>query len=193
VNPGDSKNNPQGKVVDLTEGFRYDKRTIGLHWATATLVALLWCVGQSIDWFPKGTPRISVRSGHITFGLLLGLLLLFRIWWRRTGGRKLPAAAVVGQQRVASLLHIGLYLLLLATVSLGIANVWVRGDNIFQLFTVPQFAPGNRELVEQVEDTHALLANTVAVAAVLHAAFALFHHYVKRDGVLRRMLRSPGS
>ncbi len=193
MNPGDNKNQPQGKVVDITEGFRYDKRTIALHWATATLVALLWCVGQSIDWFPKGAPRISVRSGHIVFGLLLGALLLFRIWWRRTGGRKLPAAAVVGQQRVASLLHIGLYLLLLATVSLGITNVWVRGDSIFQLFTVPQFAPGNRELVEQVEDTHALLANTVAVAAVLHAAFALFHHYVKHDGVLRRMLRSPGS
>ena len=184
-----SKAEPQGNVVGLAEGFRYDKRTIGLHWASATLVVLLWCVGQSIDWFPKGTPRISVRSGHILFGVVLGLLLLFRIWWRSTGGRKLPPAAMTGQQRLASLLHIGLYLLLLTTVSLGIANVWVRGDTIFRLFTVPEFAPGNRELREQVEDAHALVANTVAAAAALHAAIALYHHYVRRDGVLRRMLR----
>ena len=188
---GAKQSGPQGKVVGLTDGFRYDKRTIALHWASATLVVLLWCAGQSIDWFPKGTPRVSVRSTHILFGLALATLVLVRIWWRSTGGRKLPAAAVTGQQRIASWLHVGLYLLLLATVSLGIANVWVRGDTIYQLFTVPEFAPGNKELREQVEDTHALLANTVAVVAVLHAAFALYHHYILRDGVLRRMLRSP--
>lgn len=193
MNQPGNKTKPQGNVVDLTEGFRYDKRTIALHWASATLVVLLWCAGQSIDWFPKGAPRISVRSGHIVFGVILGLLLVFRIWWRTTGGRKLPAAAVTGQQRLASLLHIGLYVLLLATVSLGIANAWVRGDSIFQLFQIPEFAPGNKALREQVEDTHALLANTVAVAAALHAALAFFHHYIKHDGVLRRMLRAPGA
>ena len=193
MNQDGKKSDPQGNVVGIAEEFRYDKRTIGLHWASATLVVLLWCVGQSIDWFPKGAPRISVRSGHILFGLVLGLLLLFRIWWRSTGGRKLPPAAVTGPQRLASLLHIGLYLLLLATVSLGIANVWVRGDTIFQIFTVPEFAPGNRELREQVEETHALLANTVAAAAVIHAAIALYHHYVRRDGVLRRMLRGASA
>jgi cytochrome b561 len=173
------------------EGFRYDKRTIGLHWAGATLVVLLWCLGQTIDWFPKGTPRISARSTHITLGVLLILLLMFRIWWRSTGGRKLPESAYTTQQKIASWLHVGIYLLLLVTVSLGLANVWVRGDTVFHLFTVPAFDPANKELREQVEDTHALLANTVAVVAVLHAAFALYHHFIVRDGVLRRMLRAP--
>jgi cytochrome b561 len=172
-------------------GFRYDKRTIGLHWAGATLVVLLWCIGQSIDWFPKGAPRISARSTHIVIGALLILLLLFRIWWRSTGGRKLPASAYDTQQKIASWTHVGIYLLLLVTVSLGVANVWVRGDTVFHLFTVPAFDPANDDLREQVEDTHALLANTVAVVAALHAAFALYHHFVRRDGVLRRMLRAP--
>jgi cytochrome b561 len=173
------------------EGFRYDKRTIVLHWAGATLVVLLWCIGQSIDWFPKGTPRISARSTHILIGALLALLLFFRIWWRSTSGRKLPASEITTQQKLASWLHIGLYLLLVATVCLGITNVWMRGDTIFHLFTVPAFDPGNKELREQVEDAHALLANTVVIVAALHAAFALYHHFILRDGVLRRMLRSP--
>jgi cytochrome b561 len=188
-----SRKGTQGKVVDLAEGFRYDKRTIGLHWAGATLVVLLWCIGQSIDWFPKGTPRIGARSTHIAIGVLLALLLVLRIWWRSTGGRKLPASAMSPQQKAASWMHIGLYLLLLATVALGMANVWVRGDNIFNLFTVLSFDPGNKELREQVEDIHALLANTVVIAAALHAAFALFHHFYLRDGVLRRMLRGPSA
>jgi cytochrome b561 len=186
----DSKASQPGPNAASADGFRYDQRTIGLHWAGATLVVLLWCIGQSIDWFPKGMPRIGARSTHILIGVLLGLLLLFRIWWRSTGGRKLPESAVNAQQKAASWLHIGLYLLLLATVCLGVANVWVRGDTIFRLFTVPEFAPGDKDLREQVENTHALLANTVAVAAALHAAFALYHHYFLRDGVLRRMLRN---
>jgi cytochrome b561 len=33
----------------------------------------------------------------------------------------------------------------------------------------------------------------VAVAAALHAALALYHHYFLRDGVLRRMLRGPAA
>ena len=171
------------------EGFRYDGRTIALHWATALLVALLWCLGQSIDWFPKGMPRIGARSTHILLGALLALVLAYRIWWRRTQGLQLPAAERTPAQIMAGRLHIVLYLLLALTVLLGFANVWTRGDNIFGLFKVPQFEPGNRDLVEQVEDIHALLANIIAGAAVLHAATAIYHYRILRDGVLQRMLR----
>ncbi len=69
----------------------YDRRTIGLHWLTAALVIALWCVGQTIDWFPRGAPRMWARSAHIGAGRLLALVLLYRIWWRLTGGTQLPA------------------------------------------------------------------------------------------------------
>ncbi len=172
-----------------TEEFRYDPKTILLHWGTVLAVVLLWSLGQSIDLFPRGAPRISARSCHITLGIALALLLCYRLWWRRSGGRRLPESLMSKQQRAATLLHVLLYVLLLATVAAGLANVWVGGHSYFQLFTVPKFDPGNKELVEQVEDVHALLANGVAIAATLHAAIALFHHHVLHDAVLRRMLR----
>src|SRR5882757_10336978 len=70
----------------------YDRRTILLHWVTATLVGLLWGIAQIIDLFPKGSPRIAARSVHIVLGLLLGMVLLIRIVWRSRSGRRLPAA-----------------------------------------------------------------------------------------------------
>ncbi|MFD2270102.1 cytochrome b [Undibacterium arcticum] len=73
---------------------------------------------------------------------------------------------------------------------LGVANVWVRGDTLFNLFTVPAFDPANKALVHQVEDLHQLAAYLVLILAVLHAGAALLHHYVLKDAVLRRML--PG-
>lgn len=39
----------------------YDSRTIFLHWLTALLVVGLWIAGQTIDFFPRGTPRMTAR------------------------------------------------------------------------------------------------------------------------------------
>jgi cytochrome b561 len=170
--------------------FRYDARTIALHWAVAALVIALWCLGQSIDWFPKGTPRVSARSLHIVLGAVLVPLLLARIAWRLRGGVRLPDAAHDRAQSLASAGHVLLYLLLVVAVLLGIANAWVRGDSIFQLFSIPKFDPDNQGLREQVEDLHALAVNILIGVAAAHAALAVYHHRVLRDGVLRRMLRA---
>lgn len=169
----------------------YDRRSIWLHWITALLVIALWCAGQTIDWFPKGTPRVAVRSLHICFGAALGLILCYRIWWRIGRGSHLPPAGSGVVQALATLVHLALYVVLVATVLLGVANAWVRGDTLFNLFTLPQFDPGNKALRTQVEDLHSLFANILLILAGLHAAAGLAHHFIWKDKVLRRML--PGS
>ena len=165
----------------------YDRRTIVYHWASAALVLGLWIAGQCIDFFPKGTPRITVRSLHISVGVLLGALLLARLAWRRGGGVKLPAADPGVSGRVAVGIHHLLYLLLCAAVVVGLACVWIRGDNLFNLFTVPAFDPGNRALAHQAVELHEWIANLLLGLAVLHGAAAIWHHRALKDGVLRRM------
>jgi len=167
---------------------RYDRKTIWLHWLTAILVLSLWCLGQTIDWFPRGAPRIAARSLHICAGAVLGMLLLYRIWWRSTAGARLPPADVGLLQLLAKTAHWLLYLLLIATVALGIFNTWVRGDNLFGLLKIAAFDPGNKALRTTVEDCHALAANVLLALAAAHAAAALLHHYFLKDQVLRRML-----
>jgi cytochrome b561 len=85
--------------------------------------------------------------------------------------------------------HWVLYGLLVGTVLLGLSNTWVRGDTIFNLFTVPAFSPGDRALRKTVEGWHSTSANLLLIVAVLHAAAALLHHFVLHDTVLQRMLR----
>ena len=81
---------------------------------------------------------------------------------------------------------------LLATVILGVANVWVRGDKLFNLVKVPAFDPGNKALRASVEDYHAFAANFVLILAGLQAAAGLAHHYLLKDTVLGRMLPGIG-
>jgi cytochrome b561 len=168
--------------------LKYDLRSIRLHWITAALVIALWCLGQTIDWFPKGNVRIAARSLHICLGVVLGLVLCYRLWWRVGGGHRLPAVGPAMVQALSTVVHFLLYATLLGAIALGVANTWVRGDNLFNLFTVPAFDPGNKALRGEVEDLHALFANVLLGLAGFHAAAGLAHHFIWKDDVLRRML-----
>ena len=172
---------------------RYDRATMSFHWATAILVAWQWLGAQVIDWFPRGALRVDARSVHITVGVLLALLLIARLFWRLTGGRRLPLADRGVLNVVAKATHWGLYALLLAMVSVGVFLAWTRGDSIFNLFSIPAFDPDNRALPDQIQEIHAAIGWVIVGLAGLHATAALIHRFVWHDGVLARMLpaRSP--
>jgi cytochrome b561 len=171
-----------------TQGLRHARQTIILHWLTAILVVLLWCIGQTIDWAPNHTLQIDYRSLHMLLGVTLGVVLVMRIIWRTTSGGMLPALDQGLMLVIARATHYLLYALLIATVVLGLLNVWVRGDSIFNLFQVPAMVPGDKALRHQIGSYHALAANAVLIVAGLHSVAALFHHFVLRDATLRRML-----
>lgn len=168
--------------------LRYDRRTIFLHWLTAGLIVVLWGSAQVIDFFPSGAPRVSVRSTHIALGVVLGLVLVARIVWRSGGGAKLPPADNGWMGLLATGVHYLLYALVALMILCGLVNAWVRGDSVYGLFKLVSFAPGDRATRQFVGGLHELGANLILAAAGLHAAAALLHHFVLRDGVLRRML-----
>ena len=128
------------------------------------------------------------RSFHIALGVLLAVVLVLRIYWRRTGGAQLPAADAGLQGRLAIGVHHLLYLLLVAIVVLGLASVWFRGDMIFGLFKVPVFDANNPALRHNAVELHGLLANILLIVSALHGAAALWHHFFIKDAVLARMV-----
>ena len=181
-------------MQDVTPGAtHYDKRTIWLHWATAALVVSQWVGAQTIDWFPRGPLRVDARSVHLTLGLTLLAVFVARVAWRGTGGRRLPAADRGALHAVAKATHWGMYALLAAILALGVFNVWVRGDSIFNAFTIPAYDPGNKALRAWVQDWHGTLATVVLGLAGIHAGAALVHRYLWHDGVLARMLPGKGA
>ena len=171
-----------------TQGLRHDSTTITLHWITAILVIVLWTIGQTVDWPPTNVLRTDYRSLHIILGVTLGVVVLARLGWRLTHQDRLPPTDHGLLLLIARLTHWLLYVLLILTVGLGIATTWTRGDTVFYLFTIPAYDPGNRPLMHLVHGWHALAANAILIVAGLHAAAALFHHFIMRDATLRRML-----
>jgi len=171
----------------MTTATAYDSKTIHYHWISAALIVTLWILGQNIDNFAKGDPRVYARSLHITLGLVLAVVFVLRFRWRRKGGMKLPPASSGLAGKLAIGGHHLLYLLIGLTAIVGISAVWIRGDNIFNLFHVPVFDPTDKQLREEVVDIHGLLANSLLILAGGHALLAICHHTVMKDGVLKRI------
>jgi cytochrome b561 len=167
---------------------RHDRILIALHWTTAGLVVALWSIGQTVDFAPRGSLRVDYRSLHITLGVILAITLLSRLAWRWIIGGLLPPLDHGLLRRLAQVTHALLYALLIGAVTLGIANAWVRGDSLFNLVTLPSFAPNDKALREAIGSYHALAANALLILAGLHAAAALLHHFILGDATLRRML-----
>ncbi len=172
----------------------YSPSQKGLHWLIFLLVIGLYGITFAEDFYPRGTPgRAMVWWLHISFGLLLAGAILARLGLRLTRGvPDLPSSMSTNERRLASLAHLGLYALLIAIPVIGVVLTWLRGDTLtfFSLFTIPApFAP-DRELGRTIKELHELAANLILALAALHAAAALWHHYIRRDDVLTRMLPS---
>jgi len=168
----------------------YDRLTIFFHWATVFLVVGLFVLAQIWEFLPKGTPvRRLLQWLHISFGLLFAVVFLLRILWRVSLGRRLPPVASGLMQRAASSVHGVFYLLLAAQIVLGFLFRWAQGESFtfFGLFAVPTLIQIDHEQRQFIGGLHNYVGWAIIVLAVGHACFALFHHYVLRDGVLRRM------
>ena len=165
----------------------YDRRTIIYHWLTVALVAAQWLGAHTIDWFPRGMWRTDAKSVHIVLGAALGVIIITRLIWRFTGGWKLAPADRGPLHLAAVTVHGLLYVLLLSTVALGLLNAWAQGDSLFGLAQLPKLTQNN-DLRDQIEEIHGLAANLILAVAALHIAASLWHQFIRKDGLLGRMI-----
>jgi cytochrome b561 len=165
---------------------------IGFHWLTVALVILAWTLGTFGDELPRGPARAAGLLVHMSAGLAILMLLFARGAWR-LGDRPPPVERTyLGRygdlaSRVA---HYALYVLLAAVGVVGIVLQFARGDAlpIFGLFEIASPWPADRSFARSVKEVHEFLANVLVALAALHAAAALFHHWILRDQTLVRML-----
>jgi cytochrome b561 len=59
----------------------------------------------------------------------------------------------------------------------------------FALFRVPQITAPDKAAAQAYEDRHILFAYVLLALVVIHVAAALWHHLVRRDTVVARMVR----
>ena len=170
---------------------RYGSTAVAFHWGVAGLVAFLGTLGLLFGEIPKDSQAFWINV-HGCVGLLYLALVVARLVWR-TSHRPPDLPPDIGEfdRRFSLAAHHLLYALMVLIPIFGVvAYVW-HGRVFDYGFVQLNFGIAkNPGVFHPAEEVHQLLAYCLFGLAALHAVAALYHHFVRRDGVLLRML--PG-
>ena len=173
---------------------RFDTVSIILHWSVGVAIIAIAAIELLRgEIFPKGSFfREALKALHNPAGTVVFGLILLRILWRVAHPTPaMPASMRPWEKVAAKLTHYALYLMMVMIPLTGILYVLARGRPIdFGLFQIiyPLDHVIGRNASRTLKDAHELLGQAVLVLAFAHAAAALWHHYVRKDEVLTRML-----
>lgn len=184
--------------------LRYGGVAIALHWLIALLVIANLCIGEYFGDLPKSDPSLfALVQFHKSVGLTVLVLSIARLAWRLGHAvPPLPASMNAVLRVLARTTHVLLYVLIIIIPLSGWAMVSASPLGLptmyFGLFQWPhlpvlshltraQKMPLHRDLMA----IHATLATSAIILISIHVLAALYHQFVRRDNVLRRML--PGA
>lgn len=163
---------------------RYDRVAIALHWSAALLVVIALLSGFAVEAF--GRSAHSLLRVHVLAGGLAGLLTLLRIAWMFVERRPAVAPNTKGARRPLVLgVHALLRLIPLGMAVSGAGLLLLSGGADQLLTGNPGVLPNFDELLPK--RPHSLGAAVLLVLILLHAGASLYHHFVLRDGLLRRI------
>ena len=171
---------------------RYGALSIAMHWLMLLLLIGVYAFINLADVFPKGSDlRAEMKTWHFMLGLCVFALVVVRLATRLVSG---PAPRVelelpAWQQRLAGWMHLVLYLFMIGMPLLGWLVLSASGKPIpFFGLRLPALIGENKSLADSLKDIHETIGTIGYWLIGLHAAAALFHHYVMRDNTLVRML-----
>jgi cytochrome b561 len=162
----------------------------GLHWLMAVLIVGVLALGLYMTELPLSPQKLQIYSWHKWAGVTVFALLWVRLAWRITHPPPpLPETVSIQMRRLAHLGHATLYGLMVAipvsgwlmSSAKGFQTVW------FGLVPIPDLIGRDRELGDLLQSVHKALTLVLMLAIAGHVAAALWHHFVLKDGTLRRI------
>ncbi len=184
---------------------KYGAIAVWLHWSIAILFLLEYITIYYKLWFtekgaPEGLPSLYL---HHSIGISLIAFVILRIIWRTRGPNPDALPGSKWEHFSAKLVHYLLYFFMVAMPVSGYLYA-KNSTDFFWLFTIPNIGDTTlgQWLISDVgldwkEDIrkpmrffHREIGGELVLwmLILIHAGAALYHHYIRRDSTLRRML-----
>ncbi len=183
---------------------RYGLIAILFHWIVALAFIVNYALIYARDWFfePRSDAGRALLSQHTSIGISVLVFIILRLIWRRMNRVPEDVPGTRLEHLAAHWMHILLYAVMLIMPLTGYFGTG-GPSKLFWSVEIPKFADTwlfttvingwlgiSWEAFEPVMDTiHKQGGTYLALPLILvHAGAALYHHIIRRDIVLERMI-----
>ena len=168
-----------------------------IHWITALI--MIWMIGSGLLLGFLGFGGVREMFGgdatnliykyHKTFGVVILGLVVIRLITKYTRPRPAELETLPKSlQLIASAVHVMLYVLLIGMPVLGWMATAAGGFPVeFFNLTLPGLIDKDRDLSVLLFNLHWYGGWVFVVLIGMHVSAGLFHRFIKRDGVFRRI------
>ncbi len=168
---------------------RYHPALVSLHWLLAIMILLALVVGGPMmaDMASTDPDKMFSLTGHMVWGMVIGVLLIIRLIVRARSQH--PPKADAGNALLnigAQAAHWGLYILSFAMVASGLGTALSAG--LFGITFGGNGQPIPSELNQYApRQAHGIIAKIMLVLILAHIAGWAYHQFVRRDKLFSRM------
>jgi len=162
----------------------------GFHWLLFLMLTFSIVAGNFLAAMPKGTEKLEAAGMHKSFGAVLLMLIMARLIWRLINVTpKDPEGTPAVQNFLAHTMHWVLYALMFAQPLSGIMMSQSAGlpVSFFGLFEFPMLLDKNPVLAEFFRASHGVIWILLVLAVIGHIGAALYHHFIQKDDVMKKM------
>ncbi len=161
------------------------------HWLMAALLIGMFIIAYIMINMGKSPYRWTLYDIHKATGLLIFVLFAMRLFWRMLNTQPTLSHIPRWQQRAAKTNILFLYLLMCIMPITGFLTSTLGGHDItfYGLFTITAYAH-NEVASDFFGQAHEIISYLLIAAFSLHVMGALYHHFLLKDGVLKRMWKA---
>lgn len=172
-------------------GTTYSPTAKGLHWLIVLLLTVQFTTAFLLPHIGRNTPPSDTIDLHFSLGVLIMLAMAVRLIVRLRHPVALDAKdAAPAERLLARLTHWLFYLILIISPLMGWASASAHRlpVSLFGLIPLPPLAAPGAHWANTAGDLHGTAMWVLLWLIGLHVAGALYHHLLRRDGTLIRML-----
>ncbi|MFO1150847.1 MAG: cytochrome b/b6 domain-containing protein [Alsobacter sp.] len=163
---------------------RYSKTMMALHWLMALMIMAAWITSEGGRHMRENPPLL-----HFWLGLSVLVLVLPRLVARLVGGA--PPAETPQRPLLDLAARLGHWVLYAFMIALPLTGWYAAGrlgvPVTFFGMSLPALAAPVQGAPGWIAELHETGGTVLIWLAGVHALLAVWHHYVLRDGTLRRM------
>ncbi|MGL5743145.1 MAG: cytochrome b [Legionella sp.] len=171
---------------------RFGSFTKLLHWLIFILITAQFYLIWYREVFPKDSPEKALYMMlHKSVGMTVLFLGVLFVVWHLFNIKPTPLASQSRWQQVtAKMVHYALFALIIAISTVGYLLVCANGRmvNFFGWFNLPSLLTENKLLANTLFNIHEKLAYLILILVGIHLLAALYHHFIAKNQVLRRIL-----